>query len=335
MDNAANHFQRTFLKILVGLLEAMGLADGERDYKVLTEKAFDRSVTLWCTGEPNVEYDDNLSEKIVDVFGLDDEHTGPVRQAIQKARELAQKSILEAPYRIVSNFKEAADYMNAFAADVTRRSVMFGADTGYAAKNYAVFKLPYNDKIDFFYGNEFLSSQGRLYPGTDMLYLGFLNRETGILYDLRGPMELCWFDRQGKGVPVSESGGELKNAIVNAIKREVARRVSSSVPELPDTPPPDEVMALFEEVEVNYGGGKTVLDFADKVEIPDWSVYTNDPVRFIDEPEILIAEKADEYMKQHGDKMEKLWIAHLAAQKILSYTASLGAAVQEDAGAGS
>lgn len=327
-----NHFQKTFLPILTGLLEHLWPPGDEHDYNALMEKAFCASITLWCTSEPNEQYDANLAEKISDyVFRLEKEEDAvAVTEAIRKARILAQKSILDAPYRIVNDFAEAADYMTAFAVDVNRRSVIFGIDSGGSKRHYAVFKMPHSDRIDFFYGKE----DYILSVGDKMSYWGFFDRETGKLYDLREPMSMCWFHRP-HGEVISESTGELNNAIKRALQNEVALRVKVNIPELPDVPPPDKLLALLKEVESDYSKGVEISDFADKVDIPNYYIQTNDPVRFIVEPEALIAERVDQYMERHGAEMERRWIFHLVAQQILTYTAELGGAVRNCESAGS
>ena len=174
----ANHFQKTFLPILSGLLKEMALPDSRKDdFDKRLEQAFCRSVILWCTDEPNDDYDENLAKKIVDAFGYCDSNIESIKEAIRKARPIAQESILKALYRVVNDFGEAADYMIAFAADPERRSVMFGVDTGMSGKRYAVFKLPYNDRIDFFFGKQDYFSSPSFSIGDDMKYLGFSTKK--------------------------------------------------------------------------------------------------------------------------------------------------------------
>ena len=322
-----NHFQKTFLPILTGLLNDMDLHENKRDdFSEWVEKAFCRSVTLWCTPEPDERYEENLAEKLAYNFDCDD-HMEPFIQAIRKARILAQKAILDAPYRIVNDFAEAADFMTAFAQDVTRLSVMFGVDSGDSQKHYVVYKLPYTDRIDFFFGKEDYYGPNNLTIGDDMKYLGFFDKESGKLYDLREPMTVCWFHRP-HGDVIPESGDELKKAVTKTLQNEVARRVAKSVPELPDMPPPGDLVELLQDVEADYTDGISVADFADRVKDTHYYIRTNDIIHFITEPEALIAERADDYMKWHGAKMERRWIAYLAEEKILSYTAALGEAAK-------
>ncbi len=320
----ANHFQKTFLPVLSGLLKEMDLPGSRKDdFDTRLEQAFCRSVILWCTDEPNDDYDKNLAEKIADAFGYCDSYTEPVKEAIRKARPIAQQSILEAEYRVVNDFGEAADYMVEFAVDPERRSVKFGVDTGMSGKRYSVFKLPYSDRIDFFFGKEDYYSSPSFSIGDEMKYLGFFDKETGILYDLREPLTMCWFHRP-HGVVNSESSSELRKAIQRAFQLEIARRVAEKIPELPEVPPSDELLAMFAGVEAEYGRGAAESNFADKVDHSLIYIHANDPVRFIVEPEALIAERVDEYMKRYGDEVERRWISHLAARQILSYTAALG-----------
>ena len=330
MDSIKNgdHFQKIFLPILTGLLKDMGMPASEaEDFDAKVEKAFCRSVVLWCTPELDERYRANLAEKLADIFGYGEDRTEPVMQAIGKARDMAQKAILSASYRVVNNFYEAAEYMIDFAGDSTRRSVMFGVDSGGSQKHYVVFKLPYNDRVDFFYGKYDYFGPNNLNIGGDMKYLGFVDNASGTLYDLREPMTICWHCKP-YAAPNRESGEELKKAVTKAFQNEVARRVAEKMPELPDMPPPEELLELLKDVEADYSGGVSVADFAGRVKDTHYYIRTNDIVHFVTEPEALIAERADDYMKRYGAEMERRWIAYLAADKMLSYTAALGDAAK-------
>ena len=325
MDNSKtlDHFCKTYLPILTALLKEMNFPDNCKDFGAQVDKVFLRSPTLSLKSEPDESYDNHLTNRIAEVFSLGGEYIGPVKETVQKARELTTKSIAEAPYMIVSDFGEAADYMLSFAADSERRSVMFGVDTGMSGKRYAVFKLPYNDRIDFFFGKQDYFSSPSFSIGDDMKYLGFFDKEAGVLYDLREPLDMCWFHRPREEVN-NESSAALRKRIQRAFQNEVARRVEEKVPELPEVPPPDELLAMFAQVEAEYGSSAADSSFADKVDHSHIFIHANDPVRFVLEPESLIAERVDEYMKWHGVEVDRRWISHLAARQILSYTAALG-----------
>jgi hypothetical protein len=315
-----NHYQKTYIEVLADLLGGVSPAvDKGGCAALIHEKIGDTSRAYLLCPEASLDTEQRLCGYLVEYLDCG-KYAAGILSAIQNAKILTHEKIRNAPYRVASDFAEAADVAIGFVQAEDRQFLTFSVDTGAAEKAYAFFKLPYNGQIDLLYGNEFSAKDKPIHPEREMKYVGFYNRMAGIAYCLEEPLSnLYWFHR--RGAPLPEEKSSLREAIIKEIRQTVAMRVSKSVPDF-------SVHTLKENLEVAelaYAQGRAVLDFADKIAVRDGYISGDDYIRYIDTPEALVEEKTEKYLKEiRQEDLTRLWIAHCAAQQLLDQIVACG-----------
>lgn len=317
-----NHYQKTYFEVLAELLDkAISMPDQSKRMAILREKLDEKSYLLNTDSNPRT--DERLCEYLVEYFNCA-ERTEAVMEVVKQAKLLTPQRILNAPYRVASDFGEASTIAIEFVHDENKQAIMFGVDTGGATKAYSFFKTPYNEGIDFIYGNEHSPSGSPVCPGQEMKYVGFYSKSNGKAYCLEEPLEgLYWFRQRHSDLP--ESKDALHAAIIKGIQREVVRRVLEHVSETPEQPDADSLKNAVSEAKKAYVQGETSFDFADKIEVSRWLINGTDLIRYVEAPAALVEEKSARILQDTGmSAFSRLWAAHCAEQQILDQIMSLG-----------
>ena len=315
MDNRGlNHFQKSFQSMLMLFLRESAFVNSD-DAEARAEKLLDRISYAYENTDILQQREEKLCDELAQVLNISEEQE-KLLELVREANKLTQKDILEAPVRVYNDFGEAGEAVRAFLSDANSRECRFRVDTGHAKAAFYYFKLQYSENIDFLYGTEFKDIYFPLTSTKAMDYLGFCSRLTGIGYALKHPADMCWIHR--KDQPYPESEGELKKSMIQAIKEEVERRVAnqamlSDSAEIMPVDLPKEV----DTAAISFSKGKTILPFTDRIVTDDYIVYGDHIVRFIDNRDMAVSERADHYMKGRESELRRLWEACRVGQRIL------------------
>ena len=313
-----SHFQKTYVEVIADLIGGMGNMTDANDCAHLIHDKIASVHSFLLGADTDLSLEQQLCERLMRHMGCEKYEAG-ILSAIQNAKELTHKKIINAPYRIASDFKEASGLAIAFVQDKNRRDFAFSVDTGSSTKSYIFFKLPYNEHIDLLYGEEHTKFRKIAKPGNAMKYLGFFNSLDETAYCLEEPMSsLYWFSRKHA---VSESAASMREKIKQDIRQAAMERIFTFVS---NTAPPDrqELLLAVDEArqayQQAYQQGKALLDFTERIDVPSWRIQHEECIRYVDNPALLISEEVDSLLADHAaGGLARLWVANSTAQRML------------------
>ncbi|MDR2982923.1 MAG: hypothetical protein LBV12_11835 [Puniceicoccales bacterium] len=304
-----SHYQTVFIDLLAILLEYADMqpADGRGRVEVIKEsviKASDK-FGMDIDEEHNSVYK-CIAQLLIKALGAEGRE-GEIDNAIQDARETAVKSIRSASYRICDHNGDASELIREFIANQNQVRLMFKIQGRYAHIGYAFFKLPYNEHIDLIYGMDLDQHQLPLYPHRDMKYLGFYSKATDKAYALLDPLRsLYWL--HDKYPPECED--TMFGNLEKVLQQEISRRIQDMAKGGENAVDLTQISGLLSSLQEEYEKG--LRDFADTVVIGRYEYHQDDLVRYIDDPDTLISEKAERYIKDHKEQLLRRWALHRA-----------------------
>jgi len=309
-----NHFQKTYVEVLADLIGGMGNTTDVNDCAHLIHNKVASAHSYLLDADTELTQERQLCERLMKHMGCEKYEAG-ILSAIQNAKELTHKKIINAPYRIASDFKEASGLAIAFVQDKNRRDFAFSVDTGGSTKSYIFFKLPYNEHIDLLYGEEHTKFRKMAKPGSAMKYLGFFSTMDENAYCLEEPLSsLYWFSRKHT---VSESTTSMRGKIMQDIRQTAMERIFTFIS---NTAPPDrqELLLAVEEARQAYQQGKALLDFTERIDVPAWHIQHEDYIRYVDDPAALVSEEVNRLFADYAEgDLARLWVAYSTAQRML------------------